>query len=115
MLNITITSERDATEVQNGLSSTHDKIKYIASHYGYDQNKIAIEEMSELTKSLCKIERYPAIDFRNEKYMDSVIEEIADVWIVIEQLRHLYGAADVDRVIEEKIERQLERIKSGME
>lgn len=91
--------------------SVQGKIEYIANHYGIvSQSNIAIEEMSELTKALCKIRRYPAMDPRVSKYLDNAIEEIADVLIMGMQLRYLYGAAEVDRVIKAKIDRQIREI-----
>ena len=91
-----------------------DAIKYIANHYGViHQSNKAIEEMSELTKALCKIKEHPAFDPRVSRYLDDVIEEIADVSIMTEQLKHLYGAKEVDAVIERKIARQMRRIKIG--
>ena len=92
----------------------NEKIKYIADHYGIkNQNRIAIEEMSELTKVICKIGRYPAMDPRVSKYMDELIEEIADVSIMVEQLRYFYGAEVVDAMIEKKLDRQIKRIQMG--
>ena len=88
-----------------------DKIKYIADYYGVmNQKKIAIEEMSELIKALCKLERYPAIDHRNEKYLEDVIEEIADVWIMVEQLKYIYGVDAVNKMVFYKIARTIEGI-----
>lgn len=91
-----------------------EKIRYIADHYGViTQSNIAIEEMSELTKALCKVRRYPAMDPKVSEYVDNVIEEIADVLIMAEQLRYLYGAAEVDREINRKLDRQIEKIQTG--
>lgn len=88
-----------------------DKIKYIADYYGMvSQSKIAIEEMSELTKALCKLDRYQAMDSRNEKYFDDVIEEIADVWIMMEQLKYLYGVDEVNKQVFYKIDRTIDGI-----
>jgi len=65
---------------------------------------MAIEEMSELTKELCKYFRYG----NNEK---EIAEEIADVKIMLTQLEMIF---DVDLkmswVIEEKISRLRMRI-----
>lgn len=98
----------------NEMILRQDKIRYIADHYGLAaQSNIAIEEMSELTKALCKIRRYPAMDKHVENYMDNVVEEIADVLIMAEQLRYLYGAAEVDRAINRKLDRQIEKIQAG--
>ena len=77
----------------------------IAQHYGKDsQVLVAIEEMSELTKELCKyFRRY---DRRNE-----IIEELADAEIMLEQLKCLFDIhTEVSNEIDYKLERQLRRI-----
>ncbi len=46
--------------------------------YGEDlQKQVAIEEMAELTKEICK-------DFRGKDNREQIIEEIVDVYIVLE-------------------------------
>lgn len=75
--------------------------------YGYDlQKQVAIEEMAELTKEICK-------DFRGKENRDNIIEEIADVQIMIYQLMAMYSISDVDLSIEMglKINRLSERLK----
>lgn len=75
--------------------------------YGYDlQKQVAIEEMAELTKEICK-------DFRGKENRDNIIEEIADVQIMIYQLMAMYSISDVDLAIEMglKINRLSERLK----
>jgi len=60
--------------------------------FGKDnQCRIAIEEMSELTKELCK-------NFRGASNTDAIAEEIADVEIMLEQLRFIFDCTD--KVIE---------------
>ena len=54
------------------------------------QKLIAIEEMSELTKALCKGTRYPG----TADVLDNVAEEIADVRIMLDQLEYLFNCAD---------------------
>lgn len=48
------------------------------------QTLVAIEEMSELTKELCKIGR-------GTRDLEALADEIADVIIMLEQLRMIYG------------------------
>ncbi len=63
----------------------------------------AVEEMSELQKELCKV-------LIGEMNLLNIIEEIADVEIVIEQMRMIFNSdRDIERVKAEKIAR-LERI-----
>lgn len=60
-----------------------------AETFGHDlQVTVAIEEMSELTKELCKNKRL-------EGHLIRVAEEIADVTIMMEQLRNLYGVNEL--------------------
>ena len=89
--------------------NTQQKIEHIANHYGYkSQYIIAIEEMSELTKAICKYERAEEAEKSNAYF--NIIEEVADVEIMIRQLKHFLGAAAVDTEIEKKLDRQLQRI-----
>lgn len=87
-----------------------EKCRMIANHYGVDsQNLIAIEEMSELTKELCKHER----KFHRER---EIVEELADVSIMIEQLISLFNVEDkVSEVIDYKLDRQIRRMKQERE
>ena len=77
----------------------------IANYYGKDsQVLIAIEEMSELTKDLCKY-------FRRYNRRNEIIEEIADAEIMIEQLKCLFDVhTEVDNEIDYKLERQIRRM-----
>ena len=66
------------------------------------QLNVVIEELSELTKEVCKL-------LRGNHNMDALAEEIADVTIMLEQLRLMYGLdADVCGHIDDKV-RRLER------
>ena len=51
------------------------------------QTMMAVEEMSELTKEICKIKR-------GKMDLDALADEIADVTIMLEQLREIYGLND---------------------
>ena len=48
---------------------------------------MAIEEMSELTKELCK-------HFRGRNNEEEIVDELADVTIMVEQLRLIFGVND---------------------
>ena len=50
------------------------------------QVNMAIEEMAELTQALCKVKRA-----WSEEAIASIIEEMADVQIMLDQLRLIYG------------------------
>ena len=74
--------------------------------YGEKAQKLmAIEEMSELTKEICK-------DFRGKMDREHLIEEMADVLITIEQLTIIYEISDVAifNACYKKIERLKERL-----
>lgn len=67
----------------------------------------AVEEMSELTKELCKLLA------NDSKYsIEGIAEEIADVTIMIEQLRLMYNINDeVCEMMDSKIRRLENRIR----
>lgn len=68
------------------------------------QQAIAIEEMSELTKELCKYKR-------GAQNFNQIAEEIADVEIMMEQLKIMFDCHwQVDVYRGEKIKRLAERI-----
>lgn len=75
--------------------------------YGHANQTIkAIEEMSELTKELCKL-----LNQYTETTMDKIADEIADVTITLEQLRLILGINDnVCEHMDQKIERLAERL-----
>ena len=79
--------------------------KSIANHYGREhQVLIAIEEMSELTKELCKY-------FRRYDRKKEIIEEVADAQIMLEQLIELFDINnEVDRMVDYKLNRQIRRM-----
>lgn len=77
----------------------------IANHYGIEsQELMAIEEMSELTKEICKRRR-------GNDNREKIIDEIADVKIMITQLEHLLDMSkEVSLRIDYKCQRQLRRM-----
>lgn len=99
-----------------------EKIQKIADNYGYDaQSRQCIEEMAELTQAINKYWRKDlgcgyehnylwdrSIPNESETYKN-IIEEIADVQIMLWQMAYLLNA-DVTPIIEQKVDRQLERI-----
>ena len=97
--------------------TTEQKIQYIADHYGYEpQSRQLIEEMAELTGAINKDWRknFGAIDWAALERRDDIVEEIADVTIMLEQIKYLLGVGDgeLSKIIEQKLERQIERIKN---
>lgn len=80
-------------------------IEQITSHYTYDhQRDVAVEECAEFIQAVCKCKRGKKGAFENLK------EEVADVLIMAEQMRKYIGAETVDKIINAKLQRQLNRI-----
>ena len=87
------------------------RLKKIADHYGLaSQLNILQEELSELIQAVSKYRR-------GDHY--HILEEIADVEIMLEQVKYLLGNPEIPRVVvdefikitrEDKIKRQLNRI-----
>lgn len=69
------------------------------------QKVVAIEELSELQKEICK-------DLRNNGNKKAIIEEIVDVQIMIRQLFLIYGiiSEEYDSEYKRKLERLEKRI-----
>ena len=64
-----------------------------------NQYIVAIEELSECQKEICKA-------LRGQLNEDHLAEEVADATIMLEQIRMLFGINDlVDRKMDEKITR----------
>ena len=94
----------------------------IALHYGYDkQSRQCIEECSELIQAINKFWRKflqcgerTSFDFNdmvnNNEYVN-LVEEIADVEVMLEQLKILLKCGnEVIKVADNKVARQLERM-----
>ena len=77
------------------------------------QMDMAVEEMAELTKALCKIKRAQA-GCEVTAAIGNVVEEMADVQIMLDQLRLIF-ARSTDEVEEDKLRRLLARINSWKE
>ncbi len=83
------------------------KLQMIYEHYGKHQFTKCLEELQELAEA---IELYIASDYA-ESLEGHVIEEIADVWIMITQITMMLKAEnEVDEYKKYKVERQLERM-----
>ena len=100
--------------------TTEQKIQYIADHYGYEpQSRQLVEELSELIQAVCKHNRkfYGKMPLYSRACpeLDAIIEEMADVTIMMCQIQHILGIGnlDLDSKIERKLDRQIERIRNG--
>lgn len=77
--------------------------------YGKEaQLKMAIEEMAELTQAICK-------SFRGKENLDNIIEEIADVEIMLAQLKLIYKLKKNEVVLKkvEKLRRLEEQLNNA--
>lgn len=84
----------------------HEEIfKALIDKYGDKQIVVAIEELSELQKELCKA-------LRNKPNLENITEEMADVCIMITQMIILFDI-DVNKLFN-KIDAKLERTKERL-
>ena len=89
---------------------SYDQRKEIYAHalavYGRDaQMVVAIEELSEVQKELCKV-------YRGKGDMEHLAEEIADATIMLEQMRYIFCMNDlVCEKMDEKVQRLDERLR----
>ena len=89
------------------------QLHYIIGRYGeYFQVLKAIEECSELSQALCRVVNETCEKGNFDKKVVDMIDEIADVAIMLEQLKIIFHCHDqVKERIDFKINRQLERDK----
>lgn len=81
-------------------------LEKVVETYGKDmQLSVAIEELSELVKEICKHKR--GADNR-----DKIIEEMADVYIMLSQIEIIFGVTDseIEKVMDEKFDRLEKRL-----
>lgn len=84
--------------------------------WGYvAQSRMAIEEMSELIKELCKYERYKDDKEKVEQILANIKEENADVLNTVEQLSYYFGQEEVEVIRNQKIERALKKVWNSKE
>lgn len=76
--------------------------------YGTTQLIVAIEELSELQKEICKA-------LRNKAKNENILEEVADVYIMLEQIKLYFALTDeeVINTIKQKNNRTRERFTGG--
>lgn len=96
-------------------------LEKIADYYGLEnQEKQLIEEMSELNIAVIKEWRYYNRHLHKEttpeELRNNIIEEMADVKLLLNQIIYLMSAEkEVQDIIEQKIERQICRITPAQE
>lgn len=87
-------------------------LKKTIEKFGNDaQLDQAIEECSELILALCKYKRYS--DNITEEIYDNVIEEIADVQIMIDQLKFMFDEKVIEQCKEKKINKLIKIINNS--
>lgn len=74
--------------------------------YGKDaQMKMVLEEMSELQKEICKL-------WRGKDNRDAIAEEVADVEIMLDQLKLML---DIPYQVEQHRQKKLQRLQERLE
>ena len=88
--------------------------KAIKTYGASKQMDMCIEEMSELTKAICKIKRELSSGdgFTKVETLNNLYEEIADVEIMLEQMRIMFAS---DKEIDEQKEYKLNRLQNRLE
>lgn len=77
---------------------------------------ITIEELAELIQSLTKLSRYREHDetLRTTRSImfNNLLEELADVYLMLEQIKYIYFIEDkdIEEMINKKIERTLNKL-----
>ena len=87
------------------------ELKTIADHYGLNHQLMKmVEELNELALECAK-------SWEKKSITANLIPELADVEVMLEQIKYLGGIAlsDIDEVKEFKINRQLKRIDKELE
>lgn len=81
-------------------------LKQAIETYGDNaQLDMCVEEMSELTKEICKFKR-------GSINRNGIVEELADVTIMLEQLKIMFSVSEreLNNVIDSKVDRLKERL-----
>ena len=84
---------------------TDRRIKQIADYYGYEsQMDMLTEECGEFIQARNKLRRNVPGAYYN------CLEEIADIAIMVEQMKLICGESTISEIIETKLARQIQRI-----
>ena len=102
-------AEKDPTAVT---MNEHILRKAIATYGKTAQVDMAIEEMSELTKALCKERRTQLLPGKHAEAHANVIEEIADVAIMLKQLLIMF---DKDGEIQKEVDYKIYRLEQRLQ
>lgn len=89
------------------------KSQAIFAHYGLDsQLRILQEECAELIQAASKYLRAQEAGKPIAQSKAALLEEVADVMIMVEQVKGIFTGAALDAMITSKLNRQLDRIGS---
>lgn len=89
-----------------------DKIQQIVMNYTFEQQRsVFAEECAEAIQAAMKVSRSENSAEAIRQALDNLTSEVADVIIMAQQMRFFLGENKVDKEIEFKLNRQLERIK----
>ena len=92
-----------------------DKLREIVNHYGIKQQlKKFNEETFELIEAVT-INEVDNFDLVDQELVDKIVEEIADVVVLLKQIQLYYfiNESFIKKIMEQKIDRQLNRIKES--
>lgn len=95
--------------------------KVYIGQYGIGmQSLVAVEELSELQKAITKLIRYPEKSIKPLEYKglrSNLAEEMADVLIVMDQMKYYYGISDdeINDIIQAKQERMMKNYREGLQ
>ena len=93
-----------------------DKLLEIINHYGIEkQLKYIHSEYFELDEAIVKSQYNCNYDFiEKEEDIKHIAEKIADVLVMLKQFQEYYDISDerINKIMSEKIDRQIERIKN---
>ncbi len=105
--------------------NTTQKIRYIANHYGFEnQSRQLMEECGELAQAANKMWRatkeFVCGDGKSTEVIsaeNNLVEEMADVWVMIWQLQELLGISNkkLSDTMDIKLDREIDRIKKEQE
>lgn len=101
----------------------YNKVHKIARTYGYEaQSRQLIEEMAECTVAINKLWRTQKTEIEEDEFLSAIkelsglsgiVEELADVQIMVSQLLYLIGKKEeVEKMINMKLKRQINKIEN---
>lgn len=98
----------------------NEAIVKIAKSHGYTQQmRQAMEELSELIQAICKhgrvMDKCKCLTKERNKEWYSVVDEMADVTIMMEQVKWMLGISDeaIEGIIQAKLNRELRRMSAN--